>query len=84
MRLRAALHTLAAVLSVFALDEVQSSAMVTEMCPQNKELKIRRVQRLAVVSGLIKTLLSHSVFFLIVSPTSFFLSSCETSTSTSS
>lgn len=34
VHLRAALHTLVAVLSVFALDEVQSSEMVTEMCPR--------------------------------------------------
>ena len=46
VHLRAALDTLVAVLSVFALDEVQSSESVTEMCPWNKEAKIRKVQRL--------------------------------------
>lgn len=34
VHLKAALHTLVAALSVFALDEVQSSETVTEMCPR--------------------------------------------------
>lgn len=66
MHLRAALDTLGAVLSVFALYEVQSRQSVTEMCPWNKEVKIRRVQRLEIrwfyaAQNVIKTFLS--VFF---------------------
>ena len=67
MHFRAALDTLVAVLSVFALDEVQSRQSVTEMCPWNKEVKIRRVQRLEMgfwfyaAQNIIKTFLS--VFF---------------------
>lgn len=56
VHLRAALHTLVVVLSVFALDEVQSSSeSVTEMCPWNKEAKIRRVQRLEMVVWFLQT-----------------------------